>query len=132
MELNQSQQIFLIILVISFLAAVYILIFGPGGHLQRVREKEAKLLETKIKIGGGIEIIDDFSELAFAYAKLGRLSDAESTMRKALAIAENELGKKNPDLIPIINKYAQILSKCNREIEAENMRKRAREITSNK
>lgn len=132
MELNQQQQIFIIILVISFLAAVYILIFGPGGHLHRAREKEAKRLETKITVGGGIEIIDEFCELAEAYAKLGRLTDAESTMRKALTIAENEIGKSNPDLIPILKKYAKILSKCNRGIEAGNMLKRAKELSSNK
>lgn len=128
MELNQAQLIFITILALCFLAVIYGMIFGPSGHIRKSREQEAKQLETKISIGGGIELIDDFCQLARVYAKLGRLADAESTMRKALTLAENEYGKANPILKPYLKKYANILNKCNRGIEAGNIMKRAKEL----
>ena len=129
MELNQAQSTFLIVLVISFLAVLYILIFGPGGHISKAREREVKRLEMKIKVGGGIEMIDDFIELARAYVKTGRMSDAESAMRKALAIAENEFGKTNKQLAPVIKAYASTLNKMKRNVESDNMRKRLKDLS---
>ena len=128
MELNQSQLIFITILILCFAAIVYGMIFGPSGFIRKAQEAEAKRLETRTTIGGGIEVIDDFLELAQVYAKLGRLSDAEAAMRKALALAEFEYGKKNPLLKPVLKKYAKILNKCNRSVEARNMLKRAGEL----
>ena len=83
----------------------------------------------KIKVGGGIEMIDDFIELARAYVKTGRMSDAESAMRKALAIAENEFGKTNKQLAPVIKAYASTLNKMKRNVEADNMRKRLKDLS---
>lgn len=132
MEFNREQEIFIIVLTIAFLATLYILLFGPGGHFNKEREKEAKRLERKITIGGGIEIIDDFISLARVYTKLNRLTEADTTMKKALAIAENEYGKNSREIIPILKKYASVLNKCGRSIEAKNLHKRAREIASQK
>lgn len=94
MELNQAQSTFLLALFIGFLAVVYILIFGPGGHIRKGREAEAKRLENKIRVGGGLELINDFMELARAYIKLGRNSDAESAMRKALLWRRTNTAKR--------------------------------------
>ncbi len=129
MEINQAQSTFLLVLVIAFLAVVYILIFGPSGHIRKGREAEAKRLENKIRVGGGLELINDFMELARAYIKLGRNSDAESAMRKALAMAENEYGKKNERLAPVIKTYAWVLARSNRTVEAENMQKRIKDLS---
>lgn len=129
MELNQAQSTFIIILVIAFLATIYILIFGPGGHIARARQEEVKRLETKIKVGGGLEMIDNFIALARAYVKTGRMSDAESAMRKALAMAENEYGKNSKQLSGVIKAYAGILNKMKRNVEADNMKKRLKDLS---
>ncbi|MBZ0187755.1 MAG: tetratricopeptide repeat protein [Candidatus Obscuribacterales bacterium] len=100
--------------------------------VKRAKLNQVASLEVKIKMGGGLEIIDSFIDLACAYSALGRHNDAESTMRKALSLAENEYGKKNPDIIPILKSYSKILSNMNRKIEAQTMLKRASKIASYK
>lgn len=47
MELNQAQSTFLLALFIGFLAVVYILIFGPGGHIRKGEKQKQNVWRTK-------------------------------------------------------------------------------------
>ncbi|MBK9145457.1 MAG: tetratricopeptide repeat protein [Candidatus Melainabacteria bacterium] len=113
-------------LALVLMVLVYSLIVTPV--VRRRKEADLKELELRVKMGGGLEMISVFLELADAYSGLGRFNEAESTMRKALTLAENEFGKKNPGLIPILKQYAGILAGMNRRVEADNMLRRAGEI----
>ncbi|MCA9803944.1 MAG: tetratricopeptide repeat protein [Cyanobacteria bacterium HKST-UBA02] len=124
MDLNTLGITVCFTLVLTVL--VYSLIVRPV--VKRRKEEGLRELELRVKMGGGLEMISIFLELADAYSGLGRHNEAESTMRKALTLAENEFGKKNPGLIPILKQYAGILAGMNRQVEAENLLKRAREI----
>lgn len=96
--------------------------------ITRAREQEARDLEVKIRMSTGLEVINDFNELALVYCQLNRLNDAELCMRKALSIAEKELGQLDPTLLPILENYASVLTKMNRTAEAEDMRRRAHDL----
>lgn len=113
-------------LALVLMVLVYSLIVTPV--VRRRKEADLKELELRVKMGGGLEMISVFLELADAYSGLGKFNEAESTMRKALTLAENEFGKKNPGLIPILKQYAGILAGMNRRVEADNMLRRAGEI----
>lgn len=113
-------------LALVLMVLVYSLIVTPV--VRRRKEADLKELELRVKMGGGLEMISVFLELADAYSGLGRFNEAESTMRKALTLAENEFGKKNPGLIPILKQYAGILAGMDRRVEADNMLRRAGEI----
>lgn len=124
MDLNTLGITFCLALVLMVL--IYSLIVRPV--VKRRKEEGLRELELRVKMGGGLEMISVFLELADAYSGLGRHNQAESTMRKALTLAENEFGKKNRGLIPILEQYAGILAAMNRQVEADSMLKRAREI----
>ncbi len=94
------------------------------------REDQVRELEIKVRMSSGLDVVTDFNDLARAYILLNRLNDAEGCMRKAVAIIESELGQRDPTLVPILDNYASVLDKMNRTVEAERMRKRAREIPS--
>lgn len=44
-------------------------------------------------------------------------------------MAENEYGKKSENLAPVIKTYAWVLARSNRTVEAENMRKRIKDLS---
>jgi tetratricopeptide (TPR) repeat protein len=92
------------------------------------REREARELEIKIRMSSGLDVVNDFNELARVYLELDRAADAEQCMQKAVGITESELGRMDPALIPILENYANVLEKMNRRVEAEKIRKRASEI----
>ncbi len=92
------------------------------------REREARELEIKIRMSSGLDVVNDFNELARVYLELDRAADAEQCMQKAVGITESELGRMDPALIPILENYANVLEKMNRRVEAEKIRKRAGEI----
>lgn len=116
-----------IVLAIVISAAIVIRqkVYGPEGSATKARLKEVRDLEIKVRMTRGLDVINEFNDLARAYIALGRLNDAEGCMRKALSIAENELGQKDPTLIPLLENYASVLEKMNRSVEAEAMHKRA-------
>lgn len=96
----------------------------------KAREDEARQIEIKIRMASGLNVVNDFNDLAGVYISLDRFYDAEGCMRKALAITENELGQSDPTLIPILENYAKLLDLMNRSIEADKLRKRAEELSS--
>jgi len=62
------------------------------------------------------------------YEKLGRMDDAESFYRRALAILEKREGPDHPHVAAALFNYAALLRKMKRKGEARRMEDRARSI----
>ncbi len=121
-----------IAVIVSVIVVVKTIMVGTQRKVTKAKENEARQLEIKIRMASGLDVINDFNELAHVYITLDRLYDAEGCMRKALSITENELGQLDPTLIPILENYAKLLDLMNRKVEADKLRKRAEELSSRK
>jgi tetratricopeptide (TPR) repeat protein len=59
---------------------------------------------------------------------VGRLAEAESHLKKALAVAEKALGPDHPSMAGILSNYAAVLRQMRRKTEARKLEKRAKAI----
>ena len=66
--------------------------------------------------------------LALLYQDQGEYTEAEPLYQRALATRENRLGPEHLSVAPVLENYATLLSKTNREAEAERMETRAQAI----
>lgn len=75
-----------------------------------------------------VEVTRDLNNLAQFYQDTNQLGDAESIMRKALAIDEKKLGAYHPDVARDLNNLAQLLQTIDQLAEAEPLMRRSLEI----
>jgi tetratricopeptide (TPR) repeat protein len=68
------------------------------------------------------------NDLALLYLNKGDYAKAEPLFQRALAIWEKALGPENPRLVPLLENYAKLLRKTNRETEGARMEARAKSI----
>ena len=108
------------------------MLFGERGVVTRKRKAQCLKLEVKVRTSGNADIIDDLIELARGYSKVGRHNEAERTMRQALTLTEQEFGKGDSALLPVLDAYASVLTRAKRQVEANSMKQRARAIKENK
>ena len=66
------------------------------------------------------------------YSLSGRHDDAIASARKALNIAEQEFGKSDDALIPILEAYADVMQRARRNVEAKNLKERIKAIRDKK
>ncbi len=95
---------------------------------KKTSEDRIRELLLKIRMATGMEIVDSFVELAQVYETLDRLFEAEGCLSKALALAERELGKESPSLVPILDVYSFVLQRMHRKVESGTMKKRSEQI----
>ena len=68
------------------------------------------------------------TRLAALYRRLGRMNEAESSYRRALAIMEKTNGPDHPEVATTLLNYAGLLRQMKRKGEAQRMEERARAI----
>ena len=68
------------------------------------------------------------NRLAALYYSQGKYNEAEPLYRRALSIWEKALGPEHPDVATVLENYALLLRKTNREAQAEELEARARAI----
>ncbi len=117
------------VIALVLVAAVWSLIVGPKGPFAPAWRNQARELEVKIKMGRGIDTVDDLRALCQLYVRLGKRWDGEQALQRALRICEYELGENNPATISVLKDYAKFLSAMHRRAEAKAMRKRMEGIT---
>ena len=62
------------------------------------------------------------------YQAQGKYAEAEPHYQRALAISEKALGPEHPNVARILENYADLLRKLDRNAEAEELEERARAI----
>lgn len=119
-----------IALIVSVIIVIKTISVRTQRKITKARLDEAREIEIRIRMASGLDVINEFNELARVYISLDRLYDAEECMRKALSITENELGQSDPTVVPILENYAKLLDLMNRTVEADKFRKRAEDVSS--
>lgn len=114
--------------VFSVAAAFRFVLFGERGIITRKRQEEIRKLEVRVRTSGNEEVIDDMLALARGYSQVGKLNEAERTLRQALALTEQEFGKTDGALVPVLETYSQVLAKMNRSAESKKMKERMKSI----
>jgi len=66
--------------------------------------------------------------LALLYTAYGLYAEAEPLYHRAVAIGEKALGPEHPYVATVLKNYADLLSKTDRNAEAERLEERARAI----
>jgi tetratricopeptide (TPR) repeat protein len=76
------------------------------------------------------QFADWMSDLAWLYARHGRLDKAEVLFKRALAIKEKSFGAEDARLIPNLENYGQFLRLNSRSTEADSLEERAKSIAT--
>lgn len=118
--------------VFSVIAAARFVLFGERGIITRKRLEEVHKLEVQVRTSGNESVLDDMLALARGYSNVGKLNEAERTMRQALSLTEQEFGKTDAGLIPVLETYAHVLAKMHRSVESKKMKERIKAIKEGK
>ncbi|MBA3859586.1 MAG: hypothetical protein C0507_21990 [Cyanobacteria bacterium PR.3.49] len=103
-------------------------LYGAEGVITKKRRLETGDLEVSVRTSGNEYVLDDLMTLMKNYSMSGRNDEAIASARKALNIAEQEFGKSDEALIPILEAYADVLNRARRQVEAKNLKERIKAI----
>jgi hypothetical protein len=103
-------------------------LYGADGVITKKRRLETGDLEVSVRTSGNEYVLDDLMTLMKNYSLSGRNDEAIASARKALNIAEQEFGKNDEALIPILEAYADVFNRARRQVEAKNLKERIKAI----
>lgn len=121
-----------IAVVISVALVVRNALYGEQGVITKRRRLETGDLEVSVRTSGNEFVLDDLMTLMKNYSLSGRNDEAIATARKALNIGEQEFGKTDEAIIPILEAYADVLQRAKRQVEANNLKDRIKAIREGK
>ncbi len=121
-----------IAVVISVALVVRNVLFGADGVITKQRRLETGELEVSVRTSGNEFILDDLMALIKNYSLSGMHDEAINKSRQALTIAEQEFGKTDEAIIPILEAYADALNRAKRQVEAKNLKDRIKSIREKK
>lgn len=121
-----------IAVVISVALVVRNALYGEEGVITRKRRMETGELEVSVRTSGNQFILDDLMALIKNYSLSGMHDEAIAKSRQALNIAEQEFGKTDEAIIPILEAYADALNRARRQVEAKNLKDRIKSIRDKK
>ncbi len=121
-----------IAVVISMALVVRSALFGAEGLITKKRRLETGELEVSVRTSGNEFILDDLMALIRNYSLSGMHDEAIAKSRQAMNIAEQEFGKTDEAIIPILEVYADALSRAKRQVEAKNLKERIKSIRDKK
>lgn len=121
-----------IAVVISLALVARNVLYGEEGVITRRRRLETGDLEVSVRTSGNEYVLDDLMALMKNYSLSGRNDEAIAAARKALNIAEQEFGKSDDAIIPILEAYADVMQRAKRNVEAKNLKERIRAIREKK
>ena len=78
------------------------------------------------------QLADYLNAAGLAYNKAGRYSEAEPLYKRSLQIMERVLGPDHPNVATVLENYADLLQKMDREKEAAELEARAKSIRNKK
>lgn len=121
-----------IAVVISLAIVARNVLFGEDGVITKKRKAETGELEVSVRTSGNQYILDDLMALIKNYSLSGMHDEAIANSRQALTIAEQEFGKTDDAIIPILEAYADALNRAKRQVESKNLKERIKSIRDNK
>lgn len=121
-----------IAVVISLALVARNALYGEEGVITKKRRLETGDLEVSVRTSGNEYVLDDLMALMKNYSLSGRNDEAIAAARKALNIAEQEFGKSDDAIIPILEAYADVMQRAKRNVEAKNLKERIRAIREKK
>ena len=121
-----------IAVVISTALLVRNVLFGADGVITKKRRLETGDLEVSVRTSGNEYVLDDLMTLMKNYSLSLRHDEAIASARKALNIAEQEFGKTDDAIIPILEAYADVMQRAKRNVEAKNLKERIKAIREKK
>jgi hypothetical protein len=121
-----------IAVVISLALVARNVLYGEEGVITKKRRLETGDLEVSVRTSGNEYVLDDLMALMKNYSLSGRNDEAIAAARKALNIAEQEFGKSDDAIIPILEAYADVMQRARRNVEAKNLKERIRAIREKK
>jgi len=121
-----------IAVVISAALAARQVLYGEEGVITKKRRLETGDLEVSVRTSGNEFVLDDLMTLIKNYSLSGRNDEAIASARQALTIAEQEFGKSDEAVIPILEAYADVLVRAKRQVEAKNLKERIKSIREKK
>lgn len=121
-----------IAVVISVALVVRSALFGAEGLITKKRRLETGELEVSVRTSGNEFILDDLMALIRNYSLSGMHDEAIAKSRQAMNIAEQEFGKTDEAIIPILEVYADALVRAKRQVEAKNLKERIKSIREKK
>jgi len=121
-----------IAVVISAALAARQVLYGEEGVITKKRRLETGDLEVSVRTSGNEFVLDDLMTLMKNYSLSGRNDEAIASARQALTIAEQEFGKSDEAVIPILEAYADVLVRAKRQVEAKNLKERIKSIREKK
>lgn len=121
-----------IAVVISVALVVRNALYGEEGVITKRRRLETGDLEVSVRTSGNEFVLDDLMTLMKNYSLSGRNDEAIATARKALNIGEQEFGKTDEAIIPILEAYADVMQRARRQVEAKNLKDRIKSIRDGK
>ena len=68
-------------------------------------------------------LVRPLNNLAAIQRRMGRLSEAEATLKRARTIAEQRLGPAHPRTVEVLSEYVILLKSAGRKTEAKSMEK---------
>jgi hypothetical protein len=121
-----------IAVVISVALVVRSALYGEQGLITKKRRAETGELEVSVRTSGNEFILDDLMALIKNYSLSGMHDEAIAKSRQAMTIAEQEFGKTDEAVIPILEAYADALTRAKRQVEAKNLKERIKSIREKK
>lgn len=121
-----------IAVVISLALVARNVLYGEEGVITKKRRLETGDLEVSVRTSGNEYVLDDLMALMKNYSLSGKNDEAIAAARKALNIAEQEFGKSDDAIIPILEAYADVMLRAKRAVEAKNLKERIRAIREKK
>ena len=68
------------------------------------------------------------SKLGALYSSQGRYAEAEPLFKRTLAIIQTSLGPKHPGMARVLYRYAEVMRKTGRSVDAVKLEARARAV----
>ncbi len=121
-----------IAVVISVALVIRSALFGEQGLITKKRRSETGELEVSVRTSGNEFILDDLMALIKNYSLSGMHDEAIAKSRQAMTIAEQEFGKTDEAIIPVLEAYADALNRAKRQVEAKNLKERIKSIREKK
>ncbi len=109
-------------------AGIWTYMRGPNSPMSSGWRRRLNELEVTSRMGSPEEIIAALQESAKLHVRLGKRSEAEVLLRRAMLIATQNYGHSYPGLAPIMDDYALVMESMHRKKEAQKMRADAQKL----
>lgn len=118
-----------VVVTLVIAAAGYQFLFAKKKLRPGEKPKGTHELEVAIKMGSVEEKCQALRKMSSLYAGHQDVWTAESYIKLAVKVVEESEGMNSPNLIPILNDYADLMKRFGRGGQARELERRSRDIS---